>query len=196
MVSWSANAVAVFARLCLVVLFPFSAYDKIVHWRDALKQASSSFVPAAPALLVMAIIVEFVAPVCIVIAWHARAAALVLAAFCVVTAVLYHPFWQFTDFWSKDGVGRGHFWDFLKNFGLVGGLLLLALYGPLAPAAVSRPAAVPTPTAHVQWPPIRTIPVGNDRIDPANSLMLPGGLWRIPLYPRSPIGISGPTTAA
>ncbi|MHB1566539.1 MAG: DoxX family protein [Acidiferrobacter sp.] len=196
MVSWSANAVAIFARICLVLLFPFSAYDKIVHWRDALKQASSSFVPAAPVLLVMAIIVEFVTPVCIVIAWHTRAAALILAAFCVVTAILYHPFWQFADFWSKDGVGRSHFWDFLKNFGLVGGLLLLALYGPLAPAAAFRPSAVATPTTHVQWPPMHTIPVKKERADHSNSLAIPGGLWKIPLHPRSPTGISGPTIAA
>lgn len=55
-------------------------------------------------------------------------AALVLTAFCVVTALLYHPFWRRGDLWADgDSVDRQHFWDFTKNFGLAGGLLLVAL---------------------------------------------------------------------
>ncbi|MCY0386797.1 DoxX family protein [Robbsia sp. Bb-Pol-6] len=122
------------ARLCLVIMFPFSALDKIVHWRDALKQAKSSILPGAPFMLVLAIIVEFVTPVCIVTGWYDRIAAFVLAGFCVVTALLYHPFWSYPDFWSQDGAGRSHFWDFLKNFGLTGGLLLLVIGGAPVPA--------------------------------------------------------------
>jgi putative oxidoreductase len=69
-----------------------------------------------------------VTPVCIVIGWHDRLAAFVLAGFCAVTAVLYHPFWKFADFWTPgDSKGRRHFWDFLKNLGLAGGLLLVVI---------------------------------------------------------------------
>ncbi|HJR13308.1 MAG TPA: DoxX family protein [Rhodanobacteraceae bacterium] len=126
-------------RVCLVVLFPFSALDKIVFWKDAIAQADSSFLPrwsGAP-LLVAAIIVEGVAPFCIVFGWHDRLAAFMLALFCIVTAILYHPFWKFADFWkSGNSVARSHFWDFLKNFGLVGGLLLVVFATQLAPAGV------------------------------------------------------------
>ncbi|MBW7923497.1 MAG: DoxX family protein [Burkholderiaceae bacterium] len=116
------------ARICLVVLFPFSALDKIVHWKAALGQAGSSFLPGGPLLLVGAIAVELVAPLCILARWHDRTAALVLALFCVVTALVYHRFWTIPGFWSPaNEKGRAHFWDFLKNFGLVGGLLLVAL---------------------------------------------------------------------
>jgi putative oxidoreductase len=125
------------ARVCLVVMFPFSGLDKIVHWQDALKQANSSFLPGGKGLLVLAIVVEFVTPACIVVGWHDRLAAFVLAGFCVVTALLYHPFWNYPGFWSKAGEGRAHFWDFLKNLGLVGGLLLLTIGGtPLSTSAV------------------------------------------------------------
>ena len=92
------------------------------------KQAESSFVPGGGALVIAAIAIEIVTPICIVIGWHDRIAALVLAAFCVVTAVLYHPFWKFADWWSPgDSKGRRHLWDFLKNFGLTGGLLMVAI---------------------------------------------------------------------
>jgi putative oxidoreductase len=82
----------------------------------------------------MAIIVELVAPICIVLAWHDRIAAFVLAGFCVVTALVYHEFWRYGDFWTPgESQGRSHFWDFLKNLGLVGGLLMVVFGTQLAP---------------------------------------------------------------
>ena len=154
--SWlNLAALPLIARICLVVLFPFSALDKILYWNDALKQAKSSFIPSGAVLLIMAIVIELVTPVCIVINWHDRLAAFVLAGFCAVTAVLYHPFWKFADFWTPgDSKGRNHFWDFLKNFGLVGGLLLVVITSGFAPATtvIEQPlsstprAAAPTPT--------------------------------------------------
>lgn len=133
---WNLAAVPLLARICLVVLFPFSAMDKILYWKDALKQAQSSFLPGGALLVVIAIVIELVAPACILFAWHDRLAAFALAGFCVVTAVLYHPFWSFADFWTPgDSKGRRHFWDFLKNFGLAGGLLLLVVMAGFAPAA-------------------------------------------------------------
>ena len=116
------------ARVCLVLMFPFSALDKVLHWKAALAQADSSFLPGGPFLLTGAMVIEAAAPACIVIQWHARAAALVLAAFCVATALLYHPFWRHGDLWADgDSIDRQHFWDFTKNFGLAGGLLLMAM---------------------------------------------------------------------
>ncbi|MEP6964939.1 MAG: DoxX family protein [Polaromonas sp.] len=136
--SWlNLAALPLIARIFLVVLFPFSALDKILFWNDALKQARSSFLPGGAVLVILAIVIEVVTPVCIVTGWHDRAAALVLAGFCVVTAVLYHPFWTFADFWTPgDSKGRRNFWDFLKNLGLAGGLLLVVIFAGFVPAAM------------------------------------------------------------
>ncbi|HEX5313860.1 MAG TPA: DoxX family protein [Gammaproteobacteria bacterium] len=136
-------------RICLVILFPFSALDKILDWNGAMAQAKSSFLPtvlAAP-MMVAAIVVEFVAPFLIVIGWHDRVAAFILAGFCVVTALLYHNFWHYRDFWVRgDSRARAHFWDFLKNFGLVGGLLLVTFGTSVLPADwVARHAFSATP---------------------------------------------------
>lgn len=122
------------ARVFLVLMFPFSAVDKIFDWKNALKQANSSILPGGAFLLMVAIVLELVAPVCIVLDWNARMAALALAAFCIVSALLYHPFWRQGDFWSSgDSIDRAHFWDFTKNFGLTGGLLLVAMGAGLVP---------------------------------------------------------------
>jgi putative oxidoreductase len=121
------------ARICLVAIFPFSGLDKIVNWDNALAQASSSFLPGAPVLLVLAMTVEFVTPVCIVSGWYGGPAACVLAGYCVITAILYHDFWAYPRFWSPASAGYPHVWDFLKNFGLAGGLLLIVLGSGLVP---------------------------------------------------------------
>jgi putative oxidoreductase len=124
------------ARIFLVCMFPFSGIDKIIHWNAALKQANSSFLPDGWLLLILGMCVEFITPVCIVGGWHDRLAAFVLAGYCALTAILFHPFWQFNDFWAPNfSVGRNHFWDFTKNFGLVGGLLLVIIGGDLISTA-------------------------------------------------------------
>lgn len=134
-------AVPLLAKICLVSMFPLSAYDKIVHWGEAMDQAKSGPLPFPALLLILGIAVEAITPALIVIGLWDRAAAFVLAGFCVITALLYHQFWRFPRFWSKNGDGRAHFWDFFKNFGLVGGLLLVVIGGNYEP--VSQVAARP-----------------------------------------------------
>ena len=137
------GAVWLLARLSLVAMFPFSAVDKIWHWKNSLAQTESDGLPGGAALLVAAIAVEGLTPFCIVFGWMDRPAAFLLAGFCVVTAFLYHPFWAYPDFFSPSDASkaRDHFWQFLKNFGLVGGLLLVLFAGTLtAPLDVLHPA--------------------------------------------------------
>ena len=120
-------------RICLVVIFPFSSLDKIFNWQGALKQAEGGILPGGPVLLVLAIMVEIGTSVLIVVGVLDRAAAALLAFYCIVTALLYHQFWASGDFFAPgESKGRAHFWDFLKNFGLVGGLGFIMLGAPLA----------------------------------------------------------------
>ncbi len=142
--AWMTTAAWIVAKACLVCMFPFSAAEKVWHWKNAMDQTQSTPVPFGRELLVAATAVEFVTPVMIVFGWCERPAAIVLAGFCAITAVLYHPFWKGDDFWSPnpDSKARAHFWDFTKNFGLVGGLLLVVFAGELsAPASLAHPWA-------------------------------------------------------
>ena len=137
-------AVELVARIFLVLMFPFSAADKVWHWRNSLAQTGSAHIPGAKAMLVAAILVEGLTPFCIIFGVWDRPAAFLLAGFCVVTAFLYHPFWAYPDFFSPrdDSQAREHFWQFLKNFGLTGGLILVIFAGSLSkPMSVVRPAA-------------------------------------------------------
>ena len=147
--TWIDDHAVLLLRICLVVLFPFSAIDKVVNWGAAMRQASA--VPFAAGVLVVGIVVELVCPACIVTGWHDRLAAFTLAGFCAVTALLFHQFWRDPNFWRfKTGEGLSHFWDFLKNFGLVGGLGLIVLAAHAQP--LSTVARDPLASSYVVGP--------------------------------------------
>jgi putative oxidoreductase len=123
---WLINdALPVLARIFIVWIFPFSFLDKVFNWDAAVKQASSSWLPGGAALLYPAMAVELLTPPMIVFGFYDGVAAFILAGYCVVTAVVYHNFWLYPRFWSPQSEGYPHVWDFLKNFGLVGGLIFV-----------------------------------------------------------------------
>jgi len=118
---------AFIARLCLVLIFPFSALSKIFDHQSAIAQAAHGWIPlpasAAVVLLVLGGILEVVGPVCILSGFFRRQAALLFIFYVIVTAVLFHNFWSFPfngDAWNQN------FWPFLKNLGLAGGFLYIA----------------------------------------------------------------------
>jgi putative oxidoreductase len=123
--------VALVVRFVLVMLFlPFSALDKVVGFEGAVKQAQEVFRPRALAIpvLLCGLAIEVIMSFGVVTGIADRFAALVLAAYCAATAILYKRFWQPGDFWaSGDSKGRGLFWDFLKNFSLGAGFLLIVV---------------------------------------------------------------------
>jgi putative oxidoreductase len=120
-------ALAVRYLLCMLFL-PFSALDKLLNFKGAVAQARQ-MVPnqaAATALILTGLAVEILMPLCILMGVADRAAAFVMAGYCGVTALLWKQFWATGDFWAGgDSKGRGLFWDFLKNFSLAGGFLLV-----------------------------------------------------------------------
>lgn len=145
----AAGLAALAARYLLVTLFfPFSAADKIINFRGALGQARQ-IAPGNIAVMLIwgGIAIEILMPLAILTGIADRAAGLVMAGYCIVTAVLWKQFWKQGDFWrAGDSKGRDLFWDFLKNFSLAGGFLLLVVgaHGTVAtfiahPLASSHP---------------------------------------------------------
>src|SRR5450755_4481692 len=125
-------------RIVLVLLFfPFSALEKIFNFRGAVAQAheASPSKAVAVGLIVVGLAVEVFMSLGVVTGLADRACAFVLAGYCGVTALLWKQFWKPGDFWtSNTGQGRTLFWDFLKNFALGAGFLLIT-FGTDAPSA-------------------------------------------------------------
>ena len=122
-------AIAFLVRLLLILLFlPFSALDKILNFKGAVAQAreAASTIGLAKALILAGLAVEVFMSLGVITGVADRACAFVLAGYCGATALFWKQFWKPGDFWSSStGQGRTLFWDFLKNFALAGGFLLI-----------------------------------------------------------------------
>jgi putative oxidoreductase len=128
------NIVLVAISRCLLVLLflPFSALDKLLNFSDATAQASIALRNRTLSRLAIlsGLCIEVVMSLGILSGVADRAAALVLAAYCGATALLWKQFWKSGDFRLKGpSHGRDTFWDFLKNFALAGGFLSLTFAG-------------------------------------------------------------------
>ena len=101
------------ARACLVLLFPFSALDKIFDYGNAVAQADASGMPVPGwLLLLLGGCLEVFGSLGILLNIYARQFALLFCFYCVVSAVLFHNFWIY-PFGSADWMA--HFWEFLKT---------------------------------------------------------------------------------
>ena len=130
MAGFSIVTAIAFRYLLVVLFFPFSALDKIVNFKGAVGQAREMMPTQGTATLMLmtGLFVEIVMPIGILTGIADRLAAFIMAGYCMVTALLFKRFWATGDFWAgSDSKGRGLFWDFLKNFSLGGGFLLITV---------------------------------------------------------------------
>ena len=126
--------------------------DKLLNFQGAVSQARqvAPRAGAATLLIVLGLAVEILMPLGILTGIADRLAAFILAGYCGMTALLWKQFWIQGDFW-KAGTSKGRdlFWDFLKNFALAGGLLLITvgLDGAAAGGFVADPFSSSHPYA-------------------------------------------------
>ena len=119
----------IFATRCLLValFLPFSALDKLLNFDQAVHQASQIGVDTkyAITLIIGAFCVEVIMSVGVVTGLFDRMAALLMALYCMATAMLWKQFWK-ADFRLKgESRGREVFWDFCKNLSVAGGFLIV-----------------------------------------------------------------------
>ena len=122
------EAAAFAGRLLLAAIFLHEAWSKLTGYPAALAYMQAFGVPGQ--LLPFAIAVELGCGVLIVGGYHTRTAALLLAAFCLATAVLFHD--RLSD--------RNQLLHFEKDIAIAGGLLVLFAHGAGAWALDALPA--------------------------------------------------------
>ena len=113
-----ANLIDFFGRLLISALFLFSAYNKIFSIDGTMSWMEGFGVPGF--LLYPTIALEIILPLFVIIGYQARVSAGLLATFCLATAFLFH----------FDFIDQMQTIAFLKNFGLAGGFLFIAVNGP------------------------------------------------------------------
>jgi len=125
------SVVTIAAVRCLLVLLflPFSALDKLLNFDAAVQQAQQATASRALARLLIAagFGIEVLMSLAVLTGVFDRLAALILALYCIVTALLWKQFWKVRDFRLRGASGgRELFWDFCKNLAVAGGFLVLA----------------------------------------------------------------------
>ena len=115
------------SRLLIGAIFVQGALGKIMGWSGQASYMQSHQLPMQliPAMLGMALLIEAGGVLCLLIGWQARAAAFVMFLYLGMVSVLLH------NFWALHGASAGGMQtQFLKNVGIMGGLLMIASSGP------------------------------------------------------------------
>ena len=112
-----ANILDLLGRIFISLLFLINGYFKVANYDETLEWMEGYNVPGI--LLFPAIILEFAAPILIIVGYKTKIVAFLLAAFCMTTALIFH-----TDFSSQIQIT-----SFLKNIALAGGFLLIVVNG-------------------------------------------------------------------
>jgi putative oxidoreductase len=115
----SPNAAAVLGRVALALIFVLSGAGKLADQEATLGYIVSSGLPFPVVALWGAIAMELVGGLALAAGFHARLAALALAGFSLVAALLFHA--ELSD--------QNQMVHFLKNIAIAGGMLQVAAFG-------------------------------------------------------------------
>ena len=105
-------------RIFLSALFLFNGIAKIFDYEGTIEYMENFEVPGY--LISPAIIIEILFPILLIIGYKTRLSAIVLASFAILLAVIFH-----TDFSNQMQLTQ-----FLKNFAIAGGFIMIFVYGP------------------------------------------------------------------
>lgn len=106
------------ARLMLAFIFVVEGCSKLGNYSGTMQYMESYAVPGV--LLPLVILTELGGGLLIACGFLSRAAALVMAGFCVLTSLIFHA--DFAD--------ANEFIQFMKDIAIAGGFLVLMAFGP------------------------------------------------------------------
>ena len=110
--------ISLVARVLMSAIFIGAGYSKIGSYAGTAAYMASHGVPGI--LLPLVILAELGGGLAILLGFLSRWAALALAGFSILSALLFHQFW----------VDPSQYNNFMKNLAMAGGLLLLFANGP------------------------------------------------------------------
>src|SRR3954468_15481562 len=125
-------AATLIARLLIAALFIIFGIRKVLAFSFYAGYFAKLGFPAPEVMVVLAIIVELAGGVLLAIGWKTRWMAWALAVFTVIATFMAHRYWEFDA--QQYAAQMTNFW---KNMTIVGGLLMVACFGP-GPISVDK----------------------------------------------------------
>ena len=114
----------VLGRALIAPLFLLSGFHKITGFSGVASTMAAKGMPFAELFLVGAIAFELGGALMVLLGWHARWGALLLAVFTVAATIMFHNFWA-----VEAAQYRNQLNHFLKNLAILGGLLYIMAMG-------------------------------------------------------------------
>ena len=117
--------VALVARILLAVMFIISGFGKITGFEGTVGYIASKGLPLPQLVAIGTILVELGGGLMLAVGFKARWAALALAVFTLLAAIIFH------NFWAADAAAKTmQQIQFMKNISIVGGMLMVFAFGP------------------------------------------------------------------
>lgn len=112
------------ARWLVILEFLVAVNGKISGWSDQAAYMTSKGMTFVTPLLAIALAIEAIGSLMLIVGFRARAAAAVMFVYLGIVSVRLHAFWTQTG--NSAAQNQVHFF---KNLGMMGGLLMIAVYG-------------------------------------------------------------------
>ena len=115
----------VLGRILIAPLFLLSGFHKITGFPTVASTMAKAGMPFPELLLIGAIVFELGGGILVLVGWHARWGAFLLAVFTLFATLVFH------NFWAVDPAQyRGQLNHFMKNLAILGGLVYIMAMGP------------------------------------------------------------------
>jgi putative oxidoreductase len=115
----------VIGRVLLSLIFVAIGVGKLYGWTGFHQYMVAKQLVAIPVLLTLSIAVEIAGGLAVLVGWRARSSAMLLLVYLIPVTLLFHDFWA-----QQDVQAQIELINFLKNVAIMGGLLLIAAFGP------------------------------------------------------------------
>jgi len=121
----NAAALPLVGRILIAALFLVAGIGKAMGYAGTVGYMAKLGFPAPEVMTIIAIVFEIGGGVLLILGWKTRWVAWGLIVFVVVATFAAHRFWEFDAAQMMNQRTQ-----FLKNFAIVGALLMLAAFGP------------------------------------------------------------------
>ena len=110
---------ALMGRFMLAFIFVAAGFEKVLGPAATMQYMASAGMPKSlvPELFVVTVIIELIGGLLLIVGWHARLVAFIMFLWFIPVTVMFH-------------VIPGQTIEWQKNLAIMGGLLLVAVYGP------------------------------------------------------------------
>ncbi len=119
------NSLLLVGRICLALVFVVAGWGKLTSFSATAASLVAMGVPASEFALALIILVELGGGIFLIMGFYSRFFACLMLLFTVVATFTYHNFW-----FMGGTAAKLHMTQFLKNAGLIGGMLYVMVNGP------------------------------------------------------------------